>query len=102
MAMRFLYNNISFKQNAHNDEGSLVVTGEITNNCGKDFNAVVFRTTLFIKTKCIGHLTITMNGFRNGQTKTFRESVSELELVGSGFKITPEIIRYEIYPESAY
>jgi hypothetical protein len=102
MAMRFLYNNISFKPGSNNnDEGSLVVTGEITNDSGRDFNAVVFKMVLFIKTRCIGHLTITMNGFRNGQTKTFREMVSELELV-PGFKIMPELIRYEIYPESAY
>jgi hypothetical protein len=97
--MRFFYNNVSFKQAA--DEGSFVVTGEITNNSGKDFNAVVFRTVLFIKTICIGRLTITMNGFRNGQTKTFRESVSDFESRIS-FKITPEVIRYEICPESAY
>ncbi len=99
MAMRFLYNNISFKQNTHED--SLVVTGDITNNCGKDFNAVLFRMALFVKSKHIGNVTITMNGFRNGQTKTFRETVGELEL-GASFRITPEIIRYEIYPESAY
>jgi len=97
MAMRFLYNDINFTQDAQ--EASLVVTGNITNNSGKDFNAVVFRMTLFIKTKCIGNLTITMNGFRNGQTKTFRESVSEL---GLGLKILPEAIRHEIFPESAY
>ncbi len=99
MAMRFLYNNVSFKQAA--DEGSFVVRGEITNNSGKDFNAVVFRMVLFIKTICIGRLTITMNGFRNGQTKIFKELVSELGL-GSGSKIRPEVIRYEICPESAY
>jgi hypothetical protein len=99
MAMRFLYNNVSFQPNA--SEGSFVATGDITNNSGRDFNAVVFRMTLFIKTRHIGQLTITMNGFRNGQTRTFRELVGELSS-GSGFKIAPELIRYEIYPEAAY
>ena len=99
MALRFLYDNVSFQQNAQ--EASLVVTGDITNNSGKDFNAVVFRMILFIKTGRIGRLTITMNGFRNGQTRTFRELVGEVEL-GHGLKIAPELIRYEIYPEGAY
>lgn len=70
MAMRFLYNDINFTQDAQ--EAALIVTGNITNNSGKDFNAVVFRMALFIKTRCIGHLTITMNGFRNGQTKNLQ------------------------------
>jgi hypothetical protein len=56
---------------------------------------------LFIKSRRIGRLTITMNGFRNGQTRSFRELVGELEL-GHGLKIAPELIKYEIYPESAY
>jgi hypothetical protein len=99
MAMRFLYNNITFQENAQ--EACLYVTGDITNNSDKDFNAVVFRMVLFIKSRRIGRLTITMNGFRNGQTRSFRELVGELEL-GHGLKIAPELIKYEIYPESAY
>lgn len=97
--MRFLYNNVNFKQDVQ--ESALVVTGDITNDSGKDFNAVLFRMTLFIKTRCIGNLTITMNGFRNGQTKTFRESVGALEL-RTGVKMAPGLLRYEIFPESAY
>jgi len=99
MAIRFSYNNFSFKQDF--EEATLVVTGEITNESGKDFNAVLFKMTLFVKNRHLGNLSITMNGFRNGQTKTFRKSIGEAEL-GLGLKIATELIRYEIYPESAY
>lgn len=74
-----------------------MVTGEITNNTSKNYNAVVFRLVVFIKTIPIANVAIIINGFYANQTKTFEAKVGELE-----YKIIPEITRYDIYAESAY
>ncbi len=93
--MYFAFSNIKFKK--HSAENWLVISGEITNNAGKNFQAVVFRLVIFNKNTPICNTTFTINGFHIGQTKTFERQVGELE-----YKIVPEISRYEIYAESAY
>ncbi len=93
--MNFTYGNVKFRKQ---EEGfGLMMEGEITNNSGRSFDSVVFRIVVFIKTVPIASIALTINGFAIGQTKTFERRVEELE-----YKITPEITRYEIYPESAY
>ena len=93
--MNFTYGNVKFKRQ---EEGTgLMMTVEITNNSGRNFNSVVFRIVVFIKTMPIASLALTVNGFAMGQTKVFERRIEELE-----YKITPEITRYEVYPESAY
>ncbi len=93
--MNFAYNNVKFQK--HTQENWLVVTGEITNNAGKNFNAVVFRLVVFVKAIPVANMVIAINGFFAGQTRIFETRVAELE-----YKIIPEISRYEIYAESAY
>ncbi len=93
--MNFSYNNFKFKK--HEAENWLIITGEITNNSGKNYNAVVFRLVVFIKAIPIANAAIIINGFYAGQTRTFESRVAELE-----YKIIPEITRYDIYAESAY
>lgn len=93
--MRFSYDNVHFKK--HEQENWLMVTGEITNDSGKNYNAVVFRMVLFIKSIPIGNISINVKGFHAGQTKTFEVQMGELE-----YSLIPQISRYEIYPESAY
>jgi len=92
----FRYDNISFKKDTEGDR--LVVSGEITNISGKNYNAVVFRLILFIKGAPIGNIIITIHGFRSGQTKRFEKRTGDLEYS----KVAKEISRYEIYPESGY
>jgi len=96
MLRSFYPRNISFKR--HEQEDWLVVTGEITNNSGRNYNAVVFRMVVFIKSTPIGNAAITINGFYNGQTRTFERQIEEL-----GYsKVVNEITRCEVYAESAY
>ncbi len=93
--MRFVYNNVKFKKHAH--ENWLVIAGEITNECGRNFNTVVFRVIVFIKTAPVGNVVVAIKGFYNGQTRTFEAPLGELD-----YRKQAEISRYEIYPESAY
>lgn len=73
-------------------------TGEVTNNSGKNYNAVVFRIVLFIKSIPICNSTFVINGFLNGQTRKFEQQAGELEYK----KVAKEISKYEIFAESAY
>lgn len=93
--MNFAFGHVKFKK--HQQESWLVMTGEVINNNGKHFNAVVFRAAVFIKNIPVGNGVFTINGFYNGQTRTFETRIGELEA-----KIIPEITRYEIYAETAY
>ena len=93
--LNFPYNNFKFKK--HEQESYLMVTGEITNNTGRNYNAVVFRMVVFIKTIPIANVAIIVNGFYANQTKPVEVRVGELE-----YRIIPEITRYDIYAESAY
>jgi len=93
--MRFSYNNIKFKR--HPYENWLVISGEVTNESGKNFHAVVFRILVFIKTTPIGNIIVPIKGFQVGQTRTFEAPVGEVD-----YKMLEQISRYEIYPESAY
>jgi len=96
MLRSFYPRNITFKR--HGQEDWLMVKGEITNSSGKNYNAVVFRIVVFIKSTPIGSAAVTINGFYNGQTRTFEKQIEEL-----GYsKVANEITRCEIYAESAY
>jgi proteasome assembly chaperone (PAC2) family protein len=92
----FRYQNITYKRE-HQGEG-LVVSGEITNASGRSYHSVVFRIVLFIKSIPIGNAVITINGFINGQTRTFEKRVGDLAYN----KVIQEITNYDIYPESGY
>lgn len=93
--VNFSYKNIEFKK--HATEKWFIITGEIINNSGRNFNAVVFRIILFIKNIPVGNTVITINGFYAGQTRTFETQIGELD-----YRIIPEITRCEIYAESTY
>ena len=96
MAYNFFYNNITFKKE---DQGmGVVVRGEIINNSGRSFNAVVFRAVIFARTIPIGNVNIIINGFSNGQSRTFENRVEELQYE----KVKNDITKCEIYAESAY
>jgi proteasome assembly chaperone (PAC2) family protein len=95
MTGNFEYRKVAYKK----DEGGwLIVTGEITNRSGKSYNSVVFRIILFIKNIPIGNAVLTMNGFYNGQTRTFEKQMTDLEY----HKLIDKITQWEIYAESAY
>lgn len=96
MFKNFDYRNVGFKKD--DQEDWLVATGEITNKSGRNYNAIVFRLILFIKSIPIGNAMITINGFHNGQTKRFEKRVGELEYR----RVNEQITHYEIYPEGAY
>ena len=96
MLKNFSYQNIEFRQN---ESGvSLEVRGEVTNKSGRSYHSVVFRVMLFIKSTQIGSENLTINGFLNGQTRTFSKSFNELEYA----RVGKDISHYEIYPESGY
>jgi len=96
MAHNFFYKDIIFKKE---DQGAgVVVRGEIVNNTGRNFSAVVFRAVLFARTIPIANVIIIINGFMNGQARTFEKRVEELVYE----KVKNDISKCEIYPESAY
>lgn len=76
MWRNFRYDSIDFKR--HTEGDWLVVTGEITNISGRDYNAVSFRVILFTRDIPIGNTIITLHGFRKGQTRCFEKRVEEL------------------------
>jgi len=75
-----------------------VVKGEITNNAGRSYQAVVFRIVVFLKSVPVGSSSFTINGFFNGQTRTFEKKIEELEYSS----LVKDALNYEIYAESAY
>lgn len=92
----FDFKNIEFKK--HEQEDSLVVTGEIANRSGKSYNAVAFRIIVFLKNIPIGNATFTINAFSMGQTKKFTKQIGGLAYSA----VIKDINRCEIYAESAY
>jgi hypothetical protein len=96
MMKNFRYQNITYKKE-HQGDG-LMISGEISNASGRSYNSVVFRIVLFIKSIPIGNAVITINGFINGQTRTFEKRVGDLAYN----KVIQEITNYDIYPESGY
>lgn len=96
MLKSFFYQNIEFRKYA--EEDILAVTGEISNKSGRNYHSVVFKITVFIKTIPVGNATLTINGFLNGQTRTFTRRIGELVYS----KVIKDISHCEIYPESAY
>jgi len=95
MLRNFLTTNIIYEKDKISN--SVVVTGEITNRSGKDYNAVVFRLVLFVREKPVGHAMMTINGFSNNETKIFSKLVREAD-----FRYITQAARTEIIPESAY
>lgn len=93
--MRFLYKNVTFKKNTR--KSCVNVTGKITNISGKDFNAVLFRVVIFRKGDPIASIPLKINGFANGQTKTFDEPIDVLPE-----RLIDAISRYDIFPEESY
>ena len=75
MVRRFDYHNIEFKRDS---SGSLLVKGEIVNNSGKNFHAVVFRIVIYMRSIPIGNSNVAIKGFYNGQTKVFEKQIEEL------------------------
>ena len=96
MAQLFTYKNINFKK--HGASESLVVTGDIVNRSGRNYNAVVFRMVLFVKNTPVGSEVVTINGFLNGQTRSFEKEVGDLDYS----RIASSITQCDIYAESAY
>ena len=76
----------------------LVMKGEITNNGGKNYHAVVFRAVVFIKSIAVGNITFVLNGFNSGQTREFEAQMGELQYD----KIIRDVSRFELYAESGY
>lgn len=96
MIRNFVYNNVTFKK--YDQDIWLVVKGDITNRSGKSYHAVVFRIVLFINALPICNTVVTINGFHNGQTRTFEKPIQEIEYT----KVVDKITKYDIYAESAY
>ncbi len=95
MLRNFLVNNIVYEKDKISN--AVVITGEISNRSGKDYNAVVFRVILFVREKPVGHGMMTINGFSNGETKMFAKLIREAD-----FRYITQAARTEIIPESAY
>jgi len=95
MVRRFDFNNIDFKRDS---EGWLIISGDILNSSGKNYNSVVFRLVIYIKTIPIGNTTLTIRGFYNGQTKTFEKKIEELKYDA----VIGQRPTCQMYLESAY
>ncbi len=73
------------------------MSGEATNESGKDFNCVAFRVLLYIKTVSISSFVFTIKGFLRSQTRDFEVRIPELS-----YAVAKEITSHEIFPESAF
>ena len=71
MLRGFHYADVTLKRQV--DGQGMLVTGEIINKSGKNYNAVAFRIILFIKDIFIGSATVTINGFCTGQRRRFEK-----------------------------
>jgi hypothetical protein len=96
MPIRFYYHNIEFQR--HKSEEWLVAAGEIVNKSGRDFNSIVFKLVIYIKTIAIGSTNVVINGFCNNQMRRFEKQIEELVY----HKISKDITHWEMYPESWY
>jgi len=98
MIKNFFVNNVTFRKQ---DLGEgLIVSGEIANKTGKNFQSVVFRIVIFVKNKSLpaGRTLLTINGFSTGQVRVFEKKMEDLaynEVINS-------ITNCEILVESAY
>jgi hypothetical protein len=73
------------------------MTGEVTNESGRDFNCVAFRALIYVKTVSIASFVFTIKGFIKSQTRDFEVRVPELSP-----KALKEITANEIFAETAY
>ena len=96
MSRFFDFHNVEIKKQSQGD--GVVVSGDVINNTGRNYNSVLFRATLFVKTVPVGSITFTINGFIAGQSRNFEKQVGDLLADG----VLKNINRYEIYPENAY
>jgi len=96
MVRSFQYKDIHFKKDDHSD--GLVVTGEIANKSGRNYQSVVFRVIVYTKSIAIGSENITINGFLNGQTRSFSKKIEDLVYI----KVAKDITNCEIYPTGGY
>lgn len=102
MRTRFNYDNIRYRYEP--ERKRVVISGEITNLSGRNYISIVFKMILFIRSRPIGNLTITIRAFGDGRTKTFEEAVQEMDLAPLVLPemLRPDIVSYDIYPEEAY
>ncbi len=90
------YYNIRFsKAEGSND---LLISGEVKNGSGRNYNAIAVRIILFHKQIPLVNVVVLINGLVNGQTKHFQKSVEEI----SYDQMSPQITRYEAVTDSAY
>lgn len=91
----FKFTNIQFKQSKL--DGGLVMSGEATNESGRDYQCVAFRVLLYVKSVSVSSFVFTINGFIKSQTKDFEVKVPELS-----YEVVKEITANEIFAETAY
>lgn len=95
MRRNFLYKDISFEKHKLSD--TAIITGDITNRTGQDYNSVVFRIAIFARYKPLTHVTMAINGFCNGQTKRFEKQIPAV-----AYKNVAQITGWTIDVETAY
>ena len=91
----FKFTNVQFKQSKL--DGGLVMSGEATNESGRDYQCVAFRVLLYVKSVSVASFVFTINGFIKSQTKDFEVKVPELS-----YEVVKEITAHEIFAETAY
>ena len=91
----FSYYNVQFRKN--NLENCVAVVGEITNESSRDYDAAVFRLSLFDRQQLIASGMIRIKGFGKKRTKSFEVLLKELP-----FHLMPKKYRFDINFESGY
>ncbi|MGD0336072.1 MAG: hypothetical protein ABSB18_03120 [Candidatus Omnitrophota bacterium] len=94
--MNFTYSNIRFTKDAAGNW--LNVEGEIQNLTNKNYNAVAFRIVLFLNNTPAANAVLVINGFPAMQSRYFEQKIEELDYSDQ----IKEMLRCEIYPETAY
>jgi len=73
------------------------MSGEATNESGRDYACVAFRVLLYVKIVSVASFVFTVKGFLKSQTRDFEVKVPELL-----YAVAKEITAQEIFAESAY
>ncbi len=94
--LKFNFYHVRFTRGK--SEKYLVISGDVENLSGKDFNTVAIRVIIFGGNKAMLNTTIMLRGVNYNQTKAFYKQID----VADVNELLEKITRYEIHVESVY
>ena len=94
--LKFNFYHIRFTRGK--SEKHLVISGEVENLSGKDFNSVAIRLIIFGGNKSMLNTVIILRGVNHGQIRAFYKQVD----VGNVNELLEKITRHEMLVEGAY